>query len=114
MLNAVNVGHSRGVETQYILNSLNYFHVCAPGLPPCIGHDLSEGVVDIDLFLYINHMVCILEWFSYEYIHWRFMQFRYVGDAAADPPVPLNPECTFGWACRSELVHATNAITASW
>lgn len=34
-----------GVKFDSIFNELTYFHVCQPGLPPCLGHDLFEGVV---------------------------------------------------------------------
>lgn len=36
---------------------LNYFHVAAPGLSPCIAHDSYEGVVQNDLMLVINYFV---------------------------------------------------------
>lgn len=35
----------KGLKFDSVFNSLEYFHVCQPGLPPCIGHDLFEGVV---------------------------------------------------------------------
>lgn len=89
---ASNGSHSRGVKADSVMNNLSYFHVCAPGLPPCIGHDLFEGVVDFDLFLYINHMVNQLKWFSYEYLNRRVLQFKYTGDDAAAKPVPINPQ----------------------
>lgn len=46
-----------GIKFNSIFNELQYFHVCAPGLPPCIGHDLFEGVVAFDLKLYINYFI---------------------------------------------------------
>lgn len=47
--------HYKGVKHDSVLNSLKYFHVCSPGLPPCIAHDLFEGVVQYDLMLIINN-----------------------------------------------------------
>ncbi|XP_070384754.1 uncharacterized protein [Dermacentor albipictus] len=38
-------------------NKLSTFHVCLPGLPPFLGHDLFEGVIDYDLALMIKHFV---------------------------------------------------------
>lgn len=35
----------KGVKFDSLFNDLQYFHVCQPGLPPCIGHDICEGVV---------------------------------------------------------------------
>ncbi|KAK3517984.1 hypothetical protein QTP70_029095, partial [Hemibagrus guttatus] len=33
---------SGGVKFDSLFNTLTYFHVCQPGLPPCLGHDLFE------------------------------------------------------------------------
>ncbi len=46
-----------GIKFSSHFNDLKYFHVCQPGLPPCLGHDLFEGVVTFDLFLYLEHFV---------------------------------------------------------
>lgn len=43
----------RGVRTSWLLNSLKHFHVCNPGLPPCLVHDL----VQYDLCLALNKLV---------------------------------------------------------
>ncbi|CAG9763786.1 unnamed protein product [Ceutorhynchus assimilis] len=50
-------GISNGVKTNSVLNELQYFHVCLPGLPPCLAHDLLEGVVAIDTMVYLNYLV---------------------------------------------------------
>ena len=34
-----------GIKFSSIFNKLKFFHVCKPGLPPCLGHDLFEGIV---------------------------------------------------------------------
>lgn len=44
----VNLGAFRGVKGKSILNRLKYFHVCNPGLPPCLAHDIFEGVAKKD------------------------------------------------------------------
>lgn len=38
-------------------NSLQYFHACNPGLPPCLAHDLFKGIVAHELAIYIKHFV---------------------------------------------------------
>lgn len=38
-----------GLKFDSIFNLLKYFHVAQPGLPPCIAHDLFEGVVAVNL-----------------------------------------------------------------
>lgn len=45
----------RGVKSDSKLNELNYFHVTT-GLPPCIAHDIYEGVVQFDLMLAITKL----------------------------------------------------------
>lgn len=57
-----------GVKFDSIFNKLKYFHVCAPGLSPCLAHDLHEGVVAHDLKLFIGYFVA-QEWFSYELLN---------------------------------------------
>lgn len=47
----------RGVKSNSVLNDLNFFHVCNPGLPPCLAHDLFEGVVQYDLIMILNKLV---------------------------------------------------------
>ncbi|KAF2902353.1 hypothetical protein ILUMI_03830 [Ignelater luminosus] len=44
----------RGVKANSYLNSLQHYHVCDSGLPPCIAHDWLEGVLQSDLSLALN------------------------------------------------------------
>lgn len=78
--------HSGGVKFDSVFNSLNMFHVCQPGLPPCLGHDLFEGVVASDLALCINHLVTVDKQFSYTELNRRIEQFKYSGNDAHDKP----------------------------
>lgn len=52
-----NMEASSAVKFDSIFNELTYFHVCHPGLLPCLGHDLFEGIVSTDLALYLNYLV---------------------------------------------------------
>ena len=70
-------GHSHiGVKFSSPLNELSYFHVCQPGLPPCIAHDIFEGVIAFDLILFIKHYIS-KRWFSLEYLNNRISKFPY-------------------------------------
>ncbi|KAF3842222.1 hypothetical protein F7725_024173 [Dissostichus mawsoni] len=40
-----------GIKSDSPFNQLGHFHVCQPGLPPCLGHDMFEGIVSYDLAL---------------------------------------------------------------
>ena len=46
-----------GIKSDSPFNQLAHFHVCQPGLPPCLGHDLFEGIVSYDLSLFIDTLV---------------------------------------------------------
>lgn len=46
-----------GIKEDSYLNKLNYYHVCNPGLPPCIAHDLYEGIIPYDLHLILNYFI---------------------------------------------------------
>lgn len=58
------LAHSGGIKFDSLFNEFSYFHVCQPGLPPCIGHDLFEGIVSADLSLYIQHLVKVNKQFK--------------------------------------------------
>jgi hypothetical protein len=46
-----------GIKHQSVLHQVPGFHVCTPALPPCVGHDLFEGVVPNDLTLCLQYFV---------------------------------------------------------
>ena len=70
-----------------VFNSLLYFHVCQPGLPPCIGHDLFEGIVAYDLAIYLKYFVKEKRCFTYPQLNRRIRQVSYQGsDASSAPP----------------------------
>jgi hypothetical protein len=71
------LGHYKGVKFNYIFNELQYYHVCNPGLPPCLGHDLFEGVVQYDLALFLNCLIKIKKWFIYTYLNQLIVRFKY-------------------------------------
>lgn len=54
---------SHGLKSDSVLNSLNHFHTQGPGLPPCIAHDLFEGILNFDLSLILQKMISN-KWFS--------------------------------------------------
>lgn len=66
----------KGIKSNSVLNKLAHFHVCAPGLPPCLAHDLFEGIVDYDLAMYLQFLVKSRKWFSYDVLNRRIVTFR--------------------------------------
>ena len=49
--------HWEGVKCNSEFNSLSFSRVASPGLPPCLGHDLFEGVVKVDLSIFLEYFV---------------------------------------------------------
>lgn len=80
-----NESNSCGIKRDSVFNQLANFHVTS-GLPPCLGHDLFEGVICYDLVLCLRYFVK-LQWFSYDMLNSRIHQFNFTStDAANKPP----------------------------
>lgn len=69
------VSMHQGIKSNSIFNKLSFFHVCQPGLPPCLAHDLFEGVVDYDLALCLQFLIKKKKWFSYKSLNDRLKTF---------------------------------------
>ena len=52
------------IKFRSVFNDLRNYHVCNPGLPPCLGHDLFEGVVSRYVALIIKHFVKNYKYFT--------------------------------------------------
>ncbi|XP_036436901.1 uncharacterized protein LOC118815075 [Colossoma macropomum] len=96
---------SRGLKFDSLFNSLTYFHVCQPGLPPCIVHDVFEGIVAYDLAIYIKYFVKVKKFFTYSQLNRRIRQFSYQGSDAASSPsevvekrVKIGGQATENWS----------------
>jgi hypothetical protein len=48
---------NKGIKFDSVFNTLQTFHVCNPGLPPCLGHDMFHGAFARDLQLIIKKLV---------------------------------------------------------
>ena len=76
-----------GIRQSSPFNVLQSYHVCMPGLPPCIAHDLFEGVVAYDIMLIIEYFVH-KEWFSEQHLNSRTKQFKFDATAAHSKALP--------------------------
>lgn len=47
----------QGIKSDSVFNKLSNFHVCKPGLPPCLAHNLFDGVVDYDLAMCLQYLI---------------------------------------------------------
>lgn len=64
----------RGLKFNSPLNDLKFYHV-ATGLPPCLAHDLLEGIVPFDLSLIVNKIVSKKN-ISFEYINLQLKKIK--------------------------------------
>lgn len=64
--------------------------MCQPGLPPCLGHDLFEGIVCYDLALFISQL---LQEKHFPQLHLNRCknQFKYKGNDASSKPADVSP-----------------------
>ena len=98
-----NDGCSTGLKCDSVFNQLSFYHVCLPGLPPCIGHDLLEGVVKHDLALAIDCLVS-KKYFTYETLNANITSFELnpndslVRPSLLKPHKPLSGTATQNWS----------------
>lgn len=67
---------TNGVKCNSVLNKCDFFHVCGPGLPPCLAHDVYEGIVSYDLVLIINRLVSH-KYFTLEQLNDKLQKIRF-------------------------------------
>ena len=75
----------KGVKFDSPFNELGHYHVSSPGLPPCLGQDLFEGVVSFDMALILNFFIN-LRWFTIEQLNHRIKTWHYEGYDSLDRP----------------------------
>lgn len=80
----------KGIKVNSVFNALKAFHVCQPGLPPCLGHDIFEGVLSYDVALYLKYFIKKKKWFTYTLLNRRISQFKYKGSDALTKPCTVN------------------------
>lgn len=80
-----------GIKFRSVFNSLKHYNVCLPGLPPCLGHDLFEGVLSYDVALYLKYFVKKKRWFTYTHLNRRIKQFQFKSTDASSKPCEVRP-----------------------
>lgn len=55
----------QGIKFRSVFNTLQNYDVCSPGMPPCLGHDIFEGVLSCDVALYLKYFISKKKWFTY-------------------------------------------------
>ena len=87
-----NLKSYQGVKFDSIFNNLQFYHT-SKGLPPCLAHDLFEGVVAFDLALFLKDLMKRSDpWFTPKDLNAEIMSFCYSVEDRRDKPVPLKPK----------------------
>lgn len=85
-LHWVSQGQS-GVQGACARQGLRYFHTVA-GFPPDILHDLLEGIVPVEIALFIGEMIHH-KYFTPEYLNQKIISFPYKHTDKVDRPHPI-------------------------
>lgn len=82
--------YKKGIRKESVLNKIPNFHVCNPGQPPCIGHDVLEGVAKNDFGLFLRYFINVKSWITLETLNRRIEKFKYKGRDSADSLLKLD------------------------
>ena len=97
-----NMLNHNGIKFNSVFNSLSTFHVCSPGLPPCLGHDLFEGVVKHDVKLILDKLIKEEHFFSYKAFNLALKKFPFKGSALNSKPSSVsNNADSIAMPCRT-------------
>lgn len=80
----------KGIKKASVLNKIPFFHVCNPGLAPCIGHDILEGVAKLDFALFLRYFIHVKNWITLPALNKRIDNFKCKGRDSADSLVNLD------------------------
>lgn len=88
-LSKENGKHEKGIKRDCLFNELSTYHT-QQGLPPCVAHDLFEGVVKEDMYLAIDYFVT-KKWFKIGLFNYRINNVTISGyDKVFIPKVNLS------------------------
>ena len=76
-----------------MFNKLNFCHVCLLGLLSCVGHDIFEGVLQLDFLLFFSYLAKY-NCFDTTFINYRLKTLKLMHEDAASKP-PLIPQRYF-------------------
>lgn len=96
-----------GIKSNSILNDLSAYHVCNPGLAPCLAHDILEGGPAIDVMLSLNELVK-KKMFTFEYLNEKLKNVRFILENKITFPALKKSTKLTGTA--SENLYVINAL----
>ena len=78
-----------GILHSSCFNQLQHFNICLPGMPPCLAHDVFEGVLTYDFKLCLNYFIK-KKWFTFDILNTRITNFKYKGYDASSVPTTVS------------------------
>ena len=81
----------KGIKKNSPLNAIKSYHHCNPGLPPCIAHDLHEGIIQYDLMLAIKSFIK-KKWLRLGLLNFRLQNFKLSTDSTSTNCLPVIKE----------------------
>lgn len=61
-------------------------------MPPCLSHDIFEGVLSFDVAFYLKFFINKMKWFTYTVLIRRIKRFKYKATDACSKPSEVNPQ----------------------
>lgn len=85
-----NVSNVKGIKCDSAFNILKFYHVCNAGLPPCLAHDIFEGVANMDVALILKYLITEKKWLTYRELNHRVIMFPYLNTDASSKPCQVS------------------------
>lgn len=82
----------QGIKFRSVFNALQNFDVGSPGMSPCLGHDIFEGVLSYDVALYLKYFINKMKWFTYTILNRRIRHFKYKATDTCSQPCEFSPQ----------------------
>lgn len=76
----------KGVQDDCPFNALEHYHVCLPGLPGCIGHDVFEGFAKEDVHEGLFYFIDEKKWFTLKLLNTRIKNMTLSNMSTIDIP----------------------------
>ena len=81
----------KGIKRNSSFNVIKSYHVCNPGLSPCIAHDLHEGIIQYDLMLAIKSFIK-KKWLRLGLLNFRLQNLKPLTDSTSTNCLPIIKE----------------------
>lgn len=92
LLEREDVSEVRWMKFRSVFNYFKNVNVCTPGMPPCLGNDIFEGVFSYDRAVYHKYFINTNKLFTYIILNRPIKQFKQKGTGASSKPCEVCPK----------------------